>query len=107
MRRSSSTSAVCSTLARGTRWDEISRVRETARFNRSEVARISDPHAEMSTAGVIIADSTEIALAKLVKELKSIYAPQRRAESPETYSALRGNDRMTAFSDTSTNTNHG
>jgi hypothetical protein len=61
----------------------------------------------MSTAGVIIADSTEMALAKLVSELKSIYAPQGRPESPETYSALRGSDRMTAFSDTSTNTNHG
>jgi hypothetical protein len=38
----------------------------TALLSRSDVARISDPHAEMSTAGVIIADRTEIASGKLV-----------------------------------------
>src|ERR1051325_3003133 len=107
MRLSSSISALCSTLASGANWVEISRVRETARFNRSDVARMSDPHAEMSTAGGIIAESTEIALAKLVIELKSILRPSRGARVAETYSALRGSDRVTAFNDTSTNTNHG
>jgi len=43
----------------------ISRVRTTALLRRSEVARIRDPHAEMSTAGVIIAERTEIALGKV------------------------------------------
>jgi hypothetical protein len=45
---------------------EISLVRVTALVNRSDVARISEPHAEMSTAGVIIAERTEIASGKLV-----------------------------------------
>jgi hypothetical protein len=71
------------------------------------VARINDPHADMRTAGVIIADNTEIALAKLVIELKSISAPQGVPVLAETYSDLRRNDRVTGFTDTSTTTNHG
>ena len=43
---------------------ETSRVRVTALLRRSDVARISEPHAEISTAGVIIAERTEIALGK-------------------------------------------
>jgi hypothetical protein len=35
------------------------------------VARMSDPHAEMSTAGVIIADRTEIASGKFVMLLQT------------------------------------
>jgi len=35
-------------------------------LSRSEVARMSDPHAEMSTAGVIIAERTDVASGKLV-----------------------------------------
>jgi hypothetical protein len=44
-------------------------VRITALLRRSDVARISDPHAEMSTAGVIIAESTEMASGKVVTSL--------------------------------------
>jgi hypothetical protein len=40
-------------------------VRVTALLRRSEVARISDPQADMSTAGVIIADRTAIGSGKL------------------------------------------
>jgi hypothetical protein len=41
-------------------------VRITALLSRSDVARISEPHAEMRTAGVIIAERTEVASGKVV-----------------------------------------
>jgi hypothetical protein len=66
MRLSSSRPSARWSFERGIRADEISRVRATALLNRSDVARMSDPHAEMSTAGVIIADRTEVASGKLV-----------------------------------------
>lgn len=46
-------------------------MRITALLSLSEVARMSDPHAEMSTAGVIIADRTEIASGKFVMLLQT------------------------------------
>jgi hypothetical protein len=41
----------------------------TALLNRSDVARMSDPHAEIRTAGVIIAERTEMASGKLFTSL--------------------------------------
>ena len=46
-------------------------MRATALLSLSDVARMSDPQAEMSTAGVIIAERTEIASGKLVMSLES------------------------------------
>ena len=44
---------------------EISRVRVTALLSLSEVARMSEPQADISTAGVIIADRAAIGSGKL------------------------------------------
>jgi hypothetical protein len=41
-------------------------VRITALLSRSDVARIKEPQAEMRTAGVIIADRTDMASGKVV-----------------------------------------
>jgi len=65
IRLSSIRPASSTSPGRGRSWSDTSRVRVTALLSRSEVARISEPHAEMRTAGVIIAERTESAPGKV------------------------------------------